>query len=777
MNSYTVENKLNIEYENALNNNNDFENCNQLYKIIKEHDKYKKELIATRFLNKSIESISQVNSAYRDKFKVENVEKMQKMKSKVIENIRKIKEKYVSKISKKKSFSYIKNIDQIPKAGKKFLKISLVDKSLAESMLENINIQTSNYNSELDIFKHKLPELSNNSETPINNINTSLTNKSNLDYFSVPQRKIKSGSRSYMSIINLKSNKQTIITSNSSLIKINSTPSKKVIVHESSIPIYKIKKKMIFCQDLSNSNKINKSINYNLSNNSSKNNSNIKNNTIMKNNNGAFDFITSNNTIGETISDENIIVDKSNKKIEELVENNEYLDFNEVITLKNKFFQGEKMTKGKIVEMLYGKKLPKINTINDSSSCLTSKYPDTGKEFFHDKFKEIYENNPIIIINLFQKINICDQTIKDFFCLSSIKINWDNNLEQFYKSIVSNKCYSNKVKYTYFFFESKFIKSNNEFFMKKHFVDKRTFDEKEIEKYYLIYEKIRVLYKNNSLNTSLLNDIYTRKLELINEIFKNRRKEFFQTKIAHYRNLTDENTKFNTSIIKIVEKNENDIRKFVLLNSINYNVLNESKVFSSHIPKNHNRIIQNLSPFKYKYKDMENIVLKQQLRAKDSYIKGLIQRYKLKLGPNFKFQILRSINKETKMIINYYAEKLQGSLRGTMLRIFISRMNKSMKIIQKSFRNYITLKKFIVQIIEKFDNTIDLKITKTLLEKIFRNYSMKYRFHFRQKEEKVILQFYRKYLRKDLICLPLHVGVAKIINTIQEVICGLLNNK
>ena len=84
MNSYTVENKLNIEYENALNNNNDFENCNQLYKIIKEHDKYKKELIATRFLNKSIESISQVNSAYRDKFKVENVEKMQKKHNKML---------------------------------------------------------------------------------------------------------------------------------------------------------------------------------------------------------------------------------------------------------------------------------------------------------------------------------------------------------------------------------------------------------------------------------------------------------------------------------------------------------------------------------------------------------------------------------------------------------------------------------------------------------------------------------------------------------------------
>ena len=115
------------------------------------------------------------------------------------------------------------------------------------------------------------------------------------------------------------------------------------------------------------------------------------------------------------------------------------ISYDKLLNLRARFFSGQKLTRGDLTEMMFGKTIPFFKTKTFSAD-------------YQKKILEVLSNDPQLIINLIKYGKVTMQEVIDYFNLDALNLDWNEDLEKKYREIVynKNKTNSNMLKTTFF---------------------------------------------------------------------------------------------------------------------------------------------------------------------------------------------------------------------------------------------------------------------------------------------------------------------------------------
>ena len=375
-----------------------------------------------------------------------------------------------------------------------------------------------------------------------------------------------------------------------------------------------------------------------------------------------------------------------NYKIGENFENKK-IPINKLLYLRKKFSSHIKMSKGEIVEMTYGNKIQFGNELDTDI-----------KE--NKRIKEIIYNNPKFILDLI-KFGLVDKNeIKDFFGIESFNIHWDENLEKSYREI--RKINSNIFKIISFLSKTGLLRKLKKNYESKNYIDYYNYNIKEIEKVYDIYEKLKEYdYMKIKEAFDKIDNIYLIRDFFLKEKISKIRKEYFSKKLKNYQ----ENKKSEINLKEIVDKGKAELIEiknciFHIRQNTNWKIFPNKKInrlrFSKSITK-YNEIIKTET-------NIKNIEFKDKIKKAKIYLKQKINQLKSKKAfeyPNFSLNKFIKENKDNKRIIEYYITLIQSNFRGFIIRLFLSKLIKSINAIILNLYEYTKFKQLIITLYKK----------------------------------------------------------------------------
>ena len=375
-----------------------------------------------------------------------------------------------------------------------------------------------------------------------------------------------------------------------------------------------------------------------------------------------------------------------NYKIGENFENKK-IPINKLLYLRKKFSSHIKMSKGKIVEMTYGNKIQFGNELDTDI-----------KE--NKRIKEILYNNPKFILDLIKFGQVDINEIKDFFDIESFKIHWDENLEKSYREI--RKINSNIFKIISFLSKTGLLRKLKKNYESKNYIDYYNYNIKEIEKVYDIYEKLKEYdYMKIKEAFDKIDNIYLIRDFFLKEKISKIRKEYFSKKLKNYQ----ENKKSEINLKEIVDKGKAELIEiknciFHIRQNTNWKIFPNKKInrlrFSKSITK-YNEIIKTET-------NIKNIEFKDKIKKAKIYLKEKINLLKSKKTfeyPNFSLNKFIKESKDNKRIIEYYITLIQSNFRGFIIRLFLSKLIKSINAIILNLYEYTKFKQLILTLYKK----------------------------------------------------------------------------
>ena len=375
-----------------------------------------------------------------------------------------------------------------------------------------------------------------------------------------------------------------------------------------------------------------------------------------------------------------------NYKIGENFENKK-IPINKLLYLRKKFSSYIKMSKGEIVEMTYGNKIQFGNELDTDI-----------KE--NKRIKEILYNNPKFILDLIKFGQVDINEIKDFFDIESFNIHWDENLEKSYREI--RKINSNIFKIISFLSKTGLLRKLKKNYESKNYIDYYNYNIKEIEKVYDIYEKLKEYdYMKIKEAFDKIDNIYLIRDFFLKEKISKIRKEYFSKKLKNYQ----ENKKSEINLKEIVDKGKAELIEiknciFHIRQNTNWKIFPNKKInrlrFSKSITK-YNEIIKTET-------NIKNIEFKDKIKKAKIYLKQKINQLKSKKAfeyPNFSLNKFIKENKDNKRIIEYYITLIQSNFRGFIIRLFLSKLIKSINAIILNLYEYTKFKQLILTLYKK----------------------------------------------------------------------------
>ena len=375
-----------------------------------------------------------------------------------------------------------------------------------------------------------------------------------------------------------------------------------------------------------------------------------------------------------------------NYKIGENFENKK-IPINKLLYLRKKFSSHIKMSKGEIVEMTYGNKIQFGNELDKDI-----------KE--NKRIKEIIYNNPKFILDLIKFGHVDKNEIKDFFGIESFNIHWDENLEKSYREI--RKINSNIFKIISFLSKTGLLRKLKKNYESKNYIDYYNYNIKEIEKVYDIYEKLKEYdYMKIKEAFDKIDNIYLIRDFFLKEKISKIRKEYFSKKLKNYQ----ENKKSEINLKEIVDKGKAELIEiknciFHIRQNTNWKIFPNKKInrlrFSKSITK-YNEIIKTET-------NIKNIEFKDKIKKDKIYLKEKINLLKSKKTfeyPNFSLNKFIKESKDNKRIIEYYITLIQTNFRGFIIRLFLSKLIKSINAIILNLYEYTKFKQLILTLYKK----------------------------------------------------------------------------
>ena len=382
-----------------------------------------------------------------------------------------------------------------------------------------------------------------------------------------------------------------------------------------------------------------------------------------------------------------------------------------LLYLKNKFLSKINMSKGEIVEMTFGKNI-KFDNILDI-------FMEKNK-----RIKEIIYNNPKFIINLIEIGKVDKNDIYDFFNIESFNISWNEILERSYREI--RKISSNIFKIVSFLSKTRLIGILKKNFESKNYMNFDNYNQKEIEKIYDIYEKLKK-YDNEKIKEALdkINEIYYIRDILLKEKISKIRNEYYSNKLKNY----NENKKYEINLKELTEKGKIGLIEiknciFHIRQNTNWKIFPYKNInrlkFSKPITK-YNEIIK-------KEIDIKNIEFKDKIIKEKIYIKEkikILKKENIFQKADFNWNKFIKKNIENKKIIDYYVTIIQSNFRSFMVKIFINKLIKSVNSIIINLYEYSKFKQFILTMYkmtyENDTNNIKLNQINKVLNIIIKN--------------------------------------------------------
>lgn len=382
-----------------------------------------------------------------------------------------------------------------------------------------------------------------------------------------------------------------------------------------------------------------------------------------------------------------------------------------LLYLKNKFLSKINMSKGEIVEMTFGKKI-KFDNILDI-------FMEKNK-----RIKEIIYNNPKFIINLIEIGKVDKNDIYDFFNIESFNISWNEILERSYREI--RKISSNIFKIISFLSKTRLIGILKKNFESKNYMNFDNYNQKEIEKIYDIYEKLKK-YDNEKIKEALdkINEIYYKRDILLKEKISKIRNEYYSNKLKNY----NENKKYEINLKELTEKGKIGLIEiknciFHIRQNTNWKIFPYKNInrlkFSKPITK-YNEIIK-------KEIDIKNIEFKDKIIKEKIYIKEkikILKKENIFQKADFNWNKFIKKNIENKKIIDYYVTIIQSNFRSFMVKIFINKLIKSVNSIIINLYEYSKFKQLILTMYkmtyENDTNNIKLNQINKVLNIIIKN--------------------------------------------------------
>ena len=382
-----------------------------------------------------------------------------------------------------------------------------------------------------------------------------------------------------------------------------------------------------------------------------------------------------------------------------------------LLYLKNKFLSKINMSKGEIVEMTFGKNI-KFDNILDI-------FMEKNK-----RIKEIIYNNPKFIINLIEIGKVDKNDIYDFFNIESFNISWNEILERSYREI--RKISSNIFKIISFLSKTRLIGILKKNFESKNYINFDNYNQKEIEKIYDIYEKLKK-YDNEKIKEALdkINEIYYIRDILLKEKISKIRNEYYSNKLKNY----NENKKYEINLKELTEKGKIgliEIKNYIfhIRQNTNWKIFPYKNInrlkFSKPITK-YNEIIK-------KEIDIKNIEFKDKIIKEKIYIKEkikILKKENIFKKADFNWNKFIKKNIENKKIIDYYVTIIQSNFRSFMVKIFINKLIKSVNSIIINLYEYSKFKQLILTMYkmtyENDTNNIKLNQINKVLNIIIKN--------------------------------------------------------
>ena len=382
-----------------------------------------------------------------------------------------------------------------------------------------------------------------------------------------------------------------------------------------------------------------------------------------------------------------------------------------LLYLKNKFLSKINMSKGEIVEMTFGKNI-KFDNILDI-------FMEKNK-----RIKEIIYNNPKFIINLIEIGKVDKNDIYDFFNIESFNISWNEILERSYREI--RKISSNIFKIISFLSKTRLIGILKKNFESKNYMNFDNYNQKEIEKIYDIYEKLKK-YDNEKIKEALdkINEIYYKRDILLKEKISKIRNEYYSNKLKNY----NENKKYEINLKELTEKGKIGLIEiknciFHIRQNTNWKIFPYKNInrlkFSKPITK-YNEIIK-------KEIDIKNIEFKDKIIKEKIYIKEkikILKKENIFKKADFNWNKFIKKNIENKKIIDYYVTIIQSNFRSFMVKIFINKLIKSVNSIIINLYEYSKFKQLILTMYkmtyENDTNNIKLNQINKVLNIIIKN--------------------------------------------------------
>ena len=381
--------------------------------------------------------------------------------------------------------------------------------------------------------------------------------------------------------------------------------------------------------------------------------------------------------------------------------------------LRKKFSSKINMSKGELVEMTYGNK---INLGNDLDTDIEENI----------RIKEILYNNPKFIIDLIEFGRVDKNEIKEFFNIESFNITWNENLEKTYREI--RKSNSNILKIISFLSKTGLLMKLKKNFESKNYLNFYNYNQKEIERIYDIYERIKK-YKHRIIKEAFnkIDNIYFIRDILIKEKISKIRKEYYSKKLKNYK----ENKNLEINLQEITEKGKAELIEiknciFHIRQNTNWKIFPYKKInrlkFSKSITK-YNEIIQkeiNIKDIKYK-----DTIKKEKIYLKEKI--NILKTKKILDKPNFIWNKFIKENIDNKRIIDYYATIIQTNFRGYIVKLFLSKIIKGINSIIINLYQYTKFKQLILKLYKMTFEFIELnkiysleeinKVVKTMIKK------------------------------------------------------------
>ena len=373
---------------------------------------------------------------------------------------------------------------------------------------------------------------------------------------------------------------------------------------------------------------------------------------------------------------------------------NKKIPIEKLLYLRKKFSSKINMSKGELVEMTYGNK---ISLGNDLDIDIEENI----------RIKEILYNNPKFIKDLIEFGRVDKNEIKDFFNIESFNITWNENLEKIYREI--RKTNSNILKIISFLSKTGLLLKLKKNFESKNYLNFYNYNQKEIERIYDIYERIKK-YKSRIIKEAFnkIENIYFVRDILIKEKISKIRKEYYSKKIKNYK----EKKNLEINLKEITEKGKAELIEiknciFHIRQNTNWKIFPYKKInrlkFSKSITK-YNEIIQK----EINIKDIKNkdIIKKEKIYLKEEI--NILKNKKILDKPYFIWNKFIKENKDNKRIIDYYATIIQTNFRGYIVKLFLSKIIKGINSIIINLYEYTKFKQLIIKIYKMTFELIEL---------------------------------------------------------------------